>query len=62
MTETNCEIVPVPTKVRVPVWPMRPAGRCPAPEKVPGPAPARGLHGGPAPGRRPFPFALFPGR
>ena len=38
VTETYCEIVPVTTTVRVPVWPMQPAGCCPAPEKLPAPA------------------------
>lgn len=47
VTETYCAIVPVTTTVRVPVWPMQPAGCCPAPERVPTPAPAA-----PAPARR----------
>jgi hypothetical protein len=40
VTETYCEVVPVTTTVRVPVWPMQPAGRCPVPEKAPAPAAA----------------------
>jgi hypothetical protein len=38
VTETYCEIVPVTTTVRVPVWSMQPAGCCPAPEQLPAPA------------------------
>jgi hypothetical protein len=38
VTETYCVVVPVTTTVRVPVWPMQPAGSCPAPEKLPAPA------------------------